>query len=223
MIALLALGWLVLGAVIGLGVRRANVWLAPREQVTPGFERWQVWGPPALAALLFAAFAVRAGFHWRTLLVDSLWVAVLVQVIFFDFEHHLILDRVLLPSALLAILLSVVAPPPSWRMALLGGLFGGLFFLLIALVGGLLLRQEAMGLGDVKLVAFLGLILGLFKGDQLHFTSPLLTALLVGVVLGGLVSLCAVLFRLRRLADAIAYGPFLAAGALITLFELAPQ
>jgi leader peptidase (prepilin peptidase) / N-methyltransferase len=219
-IALLSLGWLVLGGVLGLGIRRANVWLAPREEVTPGFERWQVWGPPALAAVLFAAFAARAGLHWRTLLVDSLWVAVLVQVIFFDFEHHLILDRVLLPSALLAILLSVFAPPPGWRMALLGGVVGGLFFLLIALVGSLLLRQEAMGLGDVKLVAFLGLILGLFRGDQAHFTSPLLSALLVGVVLGGLV---AVVFRLRKLADAIAYGPFLAAGALITLFALGPQ
>lgn len=223
MTVLLPLLWLLLGAGAGWLVRKADVRLAATEELTPGGARWQILGPPVLCALLFAIFAARIGTDWKTLLIDSLWVTVLVQVIFFDLEHRLILDLVLAPSALAALFLSAVAAPPSWQMSLLGGLAGGGFFVLVMLVGALITGQEAMGFGDVKLVAFMGLMLGLFRGRQDHFTSPLLTALLTGVLLGGVVSLLVVLLRLRKIRDSIAYGPFLAAGALIVLFELGPQ
>jgi prepilin signal peptidase PulO-like enzyme (type II secretory pathway) len=40
------------------------------------------------------------------------------------------------------------------------------------------------------------------------------------VILAGLVALALVLLRRRHLKDSIAYGPFLAAGALVALFGL---
>ena len=70
---------------------------------------------------------------------------------------------------------------------------------------------EAMGLGDVKFSVFMGLVLGL---------RPTLTAVFLGVILAGVAALGLVLLRRRTMRDSIAYGPFLAAGALAALFEL---
>jgi prepilin signal peptidase PulO-like enzyme (type II secretory pathway) len=207
---LVALGWGVVGGAVGVGVRWASVRLARREGLEPGHEPWQVYGPPLLAGVLFAIFG------WRLeavplLLIRSLWVAVLVQIIFFDLEHHLILDRVLLPSALLAILLSLVTPSLGLLPAVLTGLGTGLAFLAVAGLGALIFHAEAMGFGDVKFSAFLGLILGV---------RPTLAAVLLGVFLAGLVALALVAMRRRSLRDSIAYGPFLALGALVVLFVL---
>jgi hypothetical protein len=43
---------------------------------------------------------------------------------------------------------------------------------------------------------------------------------LLGVVLAGLVAFALVVMRRRGLHDSIAYGPFLAVGALFALFSL---
>jgi prepilin signal peptidase PulO-like enzyme (type II secretory pathway) len=207
---LVAAVWGIAGAGLGFAVRRASVGLARLEDLEPGSRPWQVYGPSVLAGLLFALFGWRLGLS-PLLLIRSLWILVLVQVIFFDLEHHLILDRVLLPAALAALVLSLVTPNLGWVSALLTGLGTGLVFLAISALGRLLFHAEAMGMGDVKFSVFLGLVLGL---------RPTLTAVLLGVILAGVAALALVLFRRRTMRDSIAYGPFLALGALAALFEL---
>lgn len=202
--------WGLLGLATGTAVRLANVWLAKKEQLEPGRRRWQVLGPPLVAGLLFGLFGWKLG-PTPLLLLRSLWVGVLVQVIFFDFEHHLILDRVMLPGALAALGLSLVTPHLGWLSALLTGLGTGAAFLLVALLGSVVFRAEAMGLGDVKFSVFLGLILGF---------PWILYAVLAGVLAAGVVAVTLVLLRLRSMTDSIAYGPYLAAGALLALFNL---
>jgi prepilin signal peptidase PulO-like enzyme (type II secretory pathway) len=206
----IAVAWAFVGAATGVLVRVASVWLARREEVEPGRKPWQRFGPVVLAAVLFGLFAWRVGPHW-VLLIRSLWVAVLVQVIFFDLEHRLVLDRVLLPSAVAALLLSPVTPGLGLLPAVLTGLVTGLVFLAIAELGSLAFRAEAMGYGDVKLSAFLGLILG---------PRPTFNAIVLGVILAGVVAVALLAFRVRGLRDSISYGPFLAAGALTSLFVL---
>ncbi|GAC1654067.1 MAG: hypothetical protein NVS9B1_04570 [Candidatus Dormibacteraceae bacterium] len=204
--------WGLVGFGVGFGLRRLSVWLCLREELVTGFEPWQVWGPPILAALLFAAF----GFHFGPvplLLIKSLWVAVLVQVIFFDAEHRLILDRVMFPAMAAALALSFFTPHLGILPSLLTGLGAGLLFLLLALLGGLIFGADALGFGDVKLVAFIGLIVGV------HLFA-IVTALFLGVLFAGVISLLLVVFRIRSMKDAIPYGPFLAAGALVVLFQL---
>jgi leader peptidase (prepilin peptidase) / N-methyltransferase len=207
---LVALVWALLGVGVGTAIRWASVRLARLEGLESGSRTWQVYGPPILAGLLFGIFGWRLGAA-PLLLIRSLWVAILVQVIFFDLEQHLILDRVLLPGALCALLLSLVTPNLGLLPAVLTGLGTGLVFLAIAGVGALIFHAEAMGLGDVKFSAFLGLILGL---------RPTLAAVLLGVVLAGVVALGLVILRRRHMKDSIAYGPFLATGALVALFGL---
>ena len=216
--------WAVVGAAAGIGVRWASVRLARMEGLEPGHRWWQVWGPPVLCAAVFAVY----GFEIQSfplLVVRSVFVVVLVQVILFDFEYHLILDRVMFPAMVLALVLAILGSP-WWP----GGIFGdrplflerpvldslamgfaaGLLFLVLALVGSVIFKAEALGFGDVKLALFMGLLLG---------WPYTLTALFYGVVLASIGAVAFIVMH-RSLKGTIAYGPYLAAGALLVLLQL---
>jgi prepilin signal peptidase PulO-like enzyme (type II secretory pathway) len=212
---LTAAAWLVVGALVGFGIRRLNVWLYGKEELEHGSERWQAWGPPILAAALFAAF----GYHFGpvpVLLIESLWVAVLVEVIFCDLEHRLILDRVMFPAMAAAILLSFFTPHLGIVASVLTGLGAGLLFLALALIGSFFFGADALGFGDVKLVAFIGLIVGIHD-------AAIVSALFLGVLFAGVISLLLVAARRLTMKSGIPYGPFLAAGALVVLYQLGPK
>jgi leader peptidase (prepilin peptidase) / N-methyltransferase len=212
LLAPLVVGWTVLGFGTGFGIRRLSVWLSRVEELEYGSRAWQVWGPPILAAVLFGVFGFRFGPSYL-LLIKSLWVAVLVQVIFFDAEHRLILDRVMVPAMVAALALSFLTPDLGFLASLLTGLGAGLLFLVLALAGSYFFGADALGFGDVKLVAFIGLIVGVHN-------AAIVTALFLGVLFAGVVSLALVIFRVLTLKSGIPYGPFLAAGALVVLYQL---
>jgi prepilin signal peptidase PulO-like enzyme (type II secretory pathway) len=205
---LVAIPWTVLGLAAGVGVRVAGVRLARIEGLEAGRRWWQVYGPIVVTAGLFFGLAWQLGLQWA-LPLRSLWVAVLVQVIFYDAEHQLVSDRVLLPAGAAAMLLSLVTPGMGWQSSLLAGAVAGAVFLVIALLGAIAFRTEAMGLGDVKLAAFIGLVLGV------GYTAP---GLLAGVFLAGACALALLALRIRGMKDGIAYGPFLCAGGVLGLF-----
>ena len=75
--------------------------------------------------------------------------------------------------------------------------------MLLALAGSAIFKAEALGFGDVKLAAFMGLLLG---------PLPTIQALFYGVFLAGVVSIGMIVWR-RSLKGTLAYGPYLAAGA----------
>ena len=204
---LVALGWGVIGAAAGWLVRWGSVKLAILEGLQPGHRRWQVWGPPILSALIFAALGYVFGAE-PLLLLRSVFALVLVQVIFFDFEHRLILDRVLFPAIALALVVSLLGNP--WWAGLATGVGAGLLFTFLAVAGAFLFKTEALGFGDVKLALFMGLLLG---------WPHIVSALFYGVFLAGAVSIGVIVWR-RSLKGTIAYGPYLAAGALIVLFQM---
>ncbi|MBO0690812.1 MAG: prepilin peptidase [Candidatus Dormibacteraeota bacterium] len=204
--------WGVVGLAAGAGVHVANGRLARWEGLRPAPPRWHLPASILLAGMLFGLLGWQLGFGWQ-LLVRSLWVAVLLHVACFDFEHRLVLDLVLAPAGALAFLASLLLPGtgPGWQSALVAGLGAGAVFAAAALFGRVLFEADVMGLGDVKLAAFIGLVLG---------ARAVATALLAGVVLAGIAALALVVLRLRGLRDSMAYGPYLAAGALLGLFLL---
>jgi leader peptidase (prepilin peptidase)/N-methyltransferase len=210
---LLAILWAVAGAAGGWLVRWGSVRLGRLEGLETGNAPWQVYGPPILSALLFAVFAAHLATQvsaFPLLALRSVFVLVLVQVIFFDFEHRLILDRVMFPAMALALVVSLFGHP--WWAGIATGLGVGVLFLLLALAGMAIFKAEALGFGDVKLALFMGLLVG---------WPYIVQAIFYGVLLAGAASI-AVIIRNRSMKGTIAYGPYLAAGALIVLYLL-PQ
>jgi len=213
---LIAVLWAIVGAAGGWVARWASVRLARLEGLEPGSKRWQAYGPPILGAIVFAVFALVIP-PFPLLVVRSVFGLVLVQVIFFDFEHRLILDRVIFPAMALALLVTLSPLVTSraglwaqpWWMGIVMGLIAGALFLLLSLLGSLIFKAEALGFGDVKLAVFMGLLLG---------WPYTFTALFYGAFLA-VMGVVVFAIRNRSLKGTIAYGPYLAAGALIMLLD----
>jgi len=207
---LFALGWAVSGAAAGWFARWGSVRLARLEGLEPGARPWQVYGPPVLAALLFAVFAYDLGMsHFLVLAIRSVFVLVLVQVIFFDLEHRLILDRVIFPAMGLAVIVSVLYGQPWWA-GIATGLGAGVLFLFLSIAGSTLLRAEVLGFGDVKLAAFMGFLLG---------WPAIVDAVFIGVLVGAIAAIAVGIWH-RSLKATFAYGPYLAIGALVMLYQM---
>jgi leader peptidase (prepilin peptidase)/N-methyltransferase len=127
-----------------------------------------------------------------------------------DLEHRLIPNLIILPAILLALVAGFWADWMTWQAALLGGTIGLLFFgVAYALANVLYPGKVGLGMGDVTLATFIGLAVG--------FPS-VMTAIVLGIFLGGLVSALLLLTRRATLQTAIPYGPFLILGGLIAMF-----
>jgi leader peptidase (prepilin peptidase)/N-methyltransferase len=161
-----------------------------------------------LTALLFALTVDRFG---MTSLAASLLflVSALVVVAFVDLDHQVIPNVITLPGIPLGLLAGLAVGGPPILDRILGALTGAGFLYLVLLYGSALYGQDAMGEGDLNLMALVGAFLG--------WQAVILT-LLVGCLSGSLVGLT--LIALRRLArrEHIPFGPFLVLGALVSLF-----
>ncbi len=154
-------------------------------------------------AVVFGFLFARDGLTGHMVLL-SVYVAILILITVIDLEHRLVLNRVIGPAILLALIAGPFTPGLNWKQMLVGGLVAFFLFYLAAL-----LYPGGMGAGDVKLAAFIGLITG--------FPAVFL-ALLVTVFAGGLISLLLVVTRIRSRRDYIPYGPFLVIGGAFALF-----
>jgi len=217
-----ALGWAVVGGVLGVGLDYLSRWLARIEEIE--FVQSKLDRPlmPGLCAVLFFFFAFQLGVQ-RLLFIDSVYVAVLVQVLAFDLKTRYILDFVMFPSWVIAFALAFVTPwtaavtwPwPDWRTAPVAAALAGAVFLLLYFGGQLVFGAEAFGFGDVKLAVFIGMATGLSNLRVAH-------ALLYGVFLGGFVAIILLITRIRGMKEAVPYGPFLTLGTLLVLYSQAP-
>jgi leader peptidase (prepilin peptidase)/N-methyltransferase len=169
------------------------------------------WRYPLVEAACGALFALAYGrFEWGLELVSALvLLAGLVAITGIDLDHQIIPDVLSLPGIVLGLLLSLVPGGIGWRTSLFGAVVGGGVFVLIIIGSKLVIGQEGMGIGDVKL----GALLGAFLGWKL-----VLLSILISMLSGG--SLAASLLASGRKGrkDPVPFGPFLALGGMISLF-----
>jgi leader peptidase (prepilin peptidase)/N-methyltransferase len=219
---LFALGWAVAGGLVGAGLNYVSRWLARVEEIEFRQSFPETLLMPVLAAALFFLFALQMGVQ-PLLFIDSIYTAILVQVLAFDLKTRYILDLVMFPSWVIAFALAFVTPwtplvswpAPDWRTALIAALIAGGVFLLLYLGGQLVFGAEAFGFGDVKLAVFIGMATGLSNLRMIH-------AILYGVFLGGFVAIILLITRIRSMKEAVPYGPFLVIGTLLILYTQAP-
>ncbi|MBI5380004.1 MAG: prepilin peptidase [Nitrospirae bacterium] len=156
-----------------------------------------------LNAAGYAWIAHRFGLGAEGAIYLALYSALLV-VTFVDLEHQIVPDRITLPGIALGLLLGSTLLPVGWQASFAGALLGGGLFYLIAVVS-----RGGMWGGEVKLIAMIGAFLG-WKG-------VLLTIFLAALV-GSVVGIFLMVFKGKGRKDPIPFGPFLALGALLTLF-----
>ncbi len=178
----------------------------PISEVFPGFEH-----PPGLAVgvLIFVGWCFALSPRvWKTRRGFSVAARIFVA--------RLLRDPFTWFMAILAVCGSVAIGLAWWRggfmweglfTSLVGMLGGGGLIWMIRLIGAAVLRKEAMGFGDVTLMAMIGAFLGWQASLAVFFLSPF-AALLV----------CAVQWLLHR-ENEIYFGPFLSLAALFVIFR----
>lgn len=143
---------------------------------------------------------------------------ILIAVFFIDTDHRIIPDELVIAGIIGGAPLfvyNIFSPLPEvfgddrWWTPAAGFFSGSGLLLLVALLGSVLYRTEdAMGMGDVKLMAPIGLFLG---------WKLCLTGLFISVLLAGVSSMMLILLGKKDRKDTIPFGPFIVAGTFFTI------
>lgn len=221
LIALLGIAGLLAGALIAFLAPRL---VAHRLEAPPVFPSpalvvplagpWLAHVPPLRPLVLQVATAgLLAGLaaHFEAnakLLIASAYTLLLLTIAYIDLDHRLVLNRLTYPGTVVAVVLSLFWSAFSTYLhplnALLGAFVGLLIFGALQLIG-----RGALGMGDTKLAILIGAMVG--------FPS-VLSALLLGVVLGGLGAVFFLVVLRRGRKTYMAYAPYLAVGAVLYFF-----
>jgi len=157
--------------------------------------------------LFYLALYLFYGFQPITI-VYMILCTLLIIISFIDLKERIIPDVLSLPFIFIGFILSFFLKTLSPIDSLLGILAGGGSLLIIAIAGTYLFKKEAMGGGDIKLAA----MIGAFLGWQLT-----LLALFLGFFLGSIIGVIVLIINKGK-SDIIPFGPFIALGAMLSIF-----
>lgn len=151
--------------------------------------------------------------------IGKAWISISVPVLIYfiaaiiflslvtitDFEQYVIFDSILLPFAMLGVCYTLHLQLPMLQH-IVAGLGGGLLFFLLTL-----LTKGAIGGGDIKLIAAMGLWLGI---------RPLCSVIMYGFLAGGVAALFLLITKQKKRHDYFAYGPYFALSGIGILLGL---
>lgn len=191
---------------------------------------WRYPGVELMNALLYLWIVREFGLGGQAFLL-MIFCSALIVITFIDLDHQIIPDAITLPGVLIGIsiapfVMSALNEPLPFNLghlmphawphlvsflnSVIGMLCGALPLLTIGWIWEKLRHVEAMGGGDVKLMAMVGAFLG-WKGALL--------TIMLGALAGSVIGLGLIALKRHRMDKVIPFGPFLAAGAVVTAFH----
>jgi leader peptidase (prepilin peptidase)/N-methyltransferase len=178
------------------------------ERISPEYPLVEL----ATAALFAGAAALVDPLYAASLGAPFLGIMLAIAVI--DARHRVVPNRIVYPSlALFAVAIVVGDLVGGGVDALDAGIGLALYGVPLLLVA--VAVPQGMGMGDVKLAALIGLVLGSFGLSYVGVAAG------VGVIGGGIGALVALALLGAGRKDQIPFGPFLAGGAVVATL-LAP-
>jgi len=166
--------------------------------------------------------------RWRFVCIYILhlyFIAAAIAVTFIDIDFQIIPDEITFSGAIAAPIVCVIFPElqqhsglhklvveymnphvASLISSIGGAVVGGGSLMIVGVLGKMILKKEALGMGDVKLMAFFGGFFGL---------ECVLLIFFLGCAFGSVVG---VPMRLLAKKQEIPFGPFLSIGAVLILF-----
>lgn len=168
-------------------------------------------------ALFYVAIVQRTGFTPGFVLVAAL-VSMTIALVYIDLEWQILPDVIDLPGVALGLIagalhLGAMFPDlilsRTWLESVTGAIAGAGIIMVIRLAYQLVRKVEGMGLGDVKMMAMLGAVLG---------WEPLFPLLLIASIAGSIVGVIVAAKSDDGFMVAVPFGVFLGLAFLVVLF-----
>lgn len=164
------------------------------------------------SALLLLTFYVTFGLSPKFFIFSILGAALIVSA-FIDFEHRLIPDVITIPGIFIGLLAGLLFPSilggakpvAALSNSLAGILVGGGSIYVMGVLGKLAFKKEAMGGGDVKLMAMIGAFVGWKLVLFIFFLAPFF-----GTPAG-------IVAKIKEKKDIISYGPYLSIATIVAV------
>lgn len=137
---------------------------------------------------------------------------ILIGIIRIDYEHYYIPDRFNLTIFIVGLMYAVYLSFTDIHLLLdrlIGLVVGFLLVFIVRLIGKLIYKREAMGLGDLKFLMAFGMVIG-YIGVIFTF--------IVGCVLASIIELTLMTFKIKKRGKEIAFGPYLVYASMIYIF-----
>lgn len=162
----------------------------------------------ATGAVAFGLLPAQFDDDGLALALFTAWVATLVVGLATDLDQRRLPDELTLPAIAVGLAYAASGLNPLVGRDLVGAVGAAIAIPTALYVPSLLFGSGAFGLGDVKLLAGMGLLLGLYRA---------VSGLMAGLFISGAVLL--VLLAARRIGrkSYVPFGPFLIVGALLGL------
>ncbi|MBN2201347.1 prepilin peptidase [bacterium] len=187
-------------AVLGGKCRFCGEKISARYPIVEGLTAFIVLALLAVYGLTvpFAAYATLAFF--------------LIPISFIDWDTGFIPDKLVIPASIAGIFylaaFHIVKWKVTWKSGLAGMVAGAGLLLLLMIAGKFLMKKDAMGMGDVKMLAMTGIYVGF-------------PAVWIALFFGGVAACVYIMIALARkrlmLKNTIPFGPFIAIGTLTYL------
>jgi Type II secretory pathway, prepilin signal peptidase PulO and related peptidases len=157
-----------------------------------------------LTGALFATSYIMFGFTWEfviSLLIVSFFNIILVS----DITYYIIPDEVTVVLSILVIITKIVML--DMKEVVISVIVGAILFIVmysIMLFGNKIFKKETLGGGDIKLMFFIGLVLGFVEDGLVTIFLSSLLAFLPSLIL-----------LLKKKTHILPFGPFIVLAALI--------
>ena len=159
-----------------------------------------------VTGVLFSLCYIKFG-NTNSFLINLIFISTLIIVFISDYQTMIIPDEVLIVSAILILILTLIFNGLNvFLKSLISGVVSFIFMFLLKKFGDFLFKKESMGGGDIKLLFLFGIVLGIEKS-------------IFSIFLGAIIALPISLVLLKKNNEhIIPFGPFLSIAALILLF-----
>ena len=215
-------------ALLGLGMTTLCLWVLNKMpdrafcdyDETPGAECASPRFFPGRHGIPLGIFLALCGallfgrYGWQPVLIPLLLlIACLGMIALSDLKFTIIPDELLIAGGVAAFFVALHDALGSqllwgWILPFLGAPLGAGMVLLLNLLGRLLYKRDAVGMGDLKLLAVCGLALG---------AGGIVMGALLGVLLAGVVFAILMLSKKMQPDQYYPFGPYLVLGTALTL------
>lgn len=222
------IGFYLLVAILGLGVGQLVDWINERLPENKRifsrdiFRKYKIDFKPnyimmILVAVIYVALVYKFGIYNSfignlNLIKYLLLTPLLLSVLVIDYKKQIIPNRLNLTIFEIGIVIAFLYGMSNIAITidmLLGMTIGVLIFVIISIIGKIFFSNDAMGMGDIKLIGALGLYFGL---------TNIITISIMSFLIGAVIGIILLLLKRKKVNEYISFGPFIVISAFISIF-----